>query len=268
VTLVSKPVIWGDPPRDLKLGVDQVHVWSAHLDDNPSLLPRLEATLTGDELARADRFVFETDRKRFVLARGMLRELLGTYLLIAPTEIRLRYGIHGKPAVDAPTGGSLLEFNLSHSNNIAVYAFSWGRELGIDVEQFRPDIARAEIARRYFSMREIAELNALPPELRTEGFFLCWTRKEAYIKAKGEGLHIPLDSFDVSLSPGQPVTLSSRDEADWGIKSFLPFSQFQDYAAALVVKGINFEVSYFDFGQKDGIQDRGREPGNQVARGI
>src|SRR6202035_65500 len=128
-------------------------------------------------------------------------------------------------------------FKLSQSNGLAVIGIVRERDLGIDVEMIRPDFASEEIAERYFSAKEIADLNKLPTKQRTDGFFLCWTRKEAYIKAKGDGLHIPLDSFDVSVSPEMPATLSSTDDSRWGINSFDPSAASEPrYAAAVVAE--------------------------------
>ena len=192
------------------------------VQDEPTILRSLEATLADEEKARAARFIFERDRDRFIAARGILRDLLGRYLRCAPQTIEFVYGPRGKPAVAGAAARPDICFNLSHSHGLAVVAIGREREVGIDVELIRPEFAGEEIAKRYFSAKEIAELSRLPAELRTEGFFLCWTRKEAYIKAKGDGLQIPLDSFDVSLSPGRPATLSSADESRWGIESFVP----------------------------------------------
>ena len=242
----SSPVIWSDPPASVGLAAGEVHIWRAFLNCEPSVPSRFESTLSPDERARAGRFIFETDRSRFVMARGILRDLLGGYLLLSPAEIQFCYGNRGKPALDPKTNSSSLQFNLSHSGDVALYAFAGRRRVGIDVERFRPELAGDEIAKRYFSAKEVDELTALPAESRTEGFYLCWTRKEAYIKATGDGLQVPLDSFDVSLSPGQSATLSTRDGIDWGITSFNPtVSPEPRYAAAMVVEGANYTTRFF-----------------------
>ena len=125
-------------------------------------------------------------------------------------------------------------FNLSHSHGLAVYAFALGREVGIDLEPIRPDFVSDDIAGRYFSTQELNELRALSPESGLEGFFLCWTSKEAYVKARGEGLQIPLESFSVSLTPGQREVLESADSSRWGLHSFQPAPR---YVAAIVGEG-------------------------------
>ncbi len=160
---------------------------------------------------------------------------------------------YGKPAVANAALRPAICFNLSHSHGLAVIAIGHEREVGIDVERIRAEFASEAIAKRYFSAKEIDELSRLPAELRTEGFFLCWTRKEAYIKAKGDGLQIPLDSFDVSLSPGMPATLSSVDEPRWGIESFVPeLVSERRFAAAVVAEGKDWRTRYFEWKQPNG----------------
>jgi 4'-phosphopantetheinyl transferase len=225
-----------------------VHVWRASLAVDPSALRRLKSTLEQNELERADRFIFDPDRNHFIAARGILRDVLGRYLQCAPQTIDFVYGTRGKPAISSAGSRHPLCFNLSHSHGLAVIGISRERELGIDVEMIRLDFASEEIAERYFSAKEIADLNKLPTEQRTDGFFLCWTRKEAYIKAKGNGLHIPLDSFDVSVSPEMPATLSSADDSRWGIHSFVPSAASEPrYAAAVVAEGKNWTARYFEW---------------------
>ena len=160
---------------------------------------------------------------------------------------------YGKPALASAALRPEICFNLSHSHGLAVVAIGQEREVGIDVELIRAEFASEAIAKRYFSAKEIDELSGLPAELRTEGFFLCWTRKEAYIKAKGDGLQIPLDSFDVSLSPGRPATLSSVDEPRWGIESFVPsLVSERRFAAAVVAEGKDWIARYFEWKQPNG----------------
>ena len=181
-----------------------MHVWRAALDVPESQVRSLWDTLTADERQRAEHYVFEKDRTHFVVARGLLRVLLGRYLRQDPPHLRFTYGPHGKPALATDTGGGALRFNVSHSHGLALYAITRGREVGVDVERIRPEVAQEKIAERFFSPREVTLLRALPAPLQATAFFACWTRKEAYIKATGEGLTLPLDQFDVSLLPGEP----------------------------------------------------------------
>lgn len=239
---------WSSPPETPELEGNAIHVWRAALAIDPADLQRLECTLTDDERVRAERFVLKRDRDRFIAARGILRELLARYLQCVPQAIDFVYGPHGKPAISHCGSRHPLSFNLSHSHGLALIGLGREREVGIDVELIRPEFAGEEIARRYFSAREIEELGRLSADLRPEGFFLCWTRKEAYIKAKGDGLHISLDSFDVFLSPGRPAILSVADESHWSIESFVPSLVSEPrYVAAIVAEGKDFTPSYFEW---------------------
>jgi 4'-phosphopantetheinyl transferase len=224
-----------------KIG-DEIHVWHAALDRAENPIGQLEATLSLEEKARADRFHFTNDRNRFVVARGLLRELLGKYLLQDPAGLAFSYGAHGKPSFSEGNSSSGLCFNLSHAAGLAVYAIARERNLGIDVEHIRPESAGEDIAKRYFSAREVSDLRTLPPETSVEGFFNCWTRKEAYLKATGMGLQIPLDSFAVSLLPEKPVQFLGGVEPRWHLAAYHPA---EDYVAALAYDGAPCSIKYF-----------------------
>ena len=244
---------WSSPLATPDLARREIHVWCASLATDEATFERLESTLADQERERARRFIFERDRDRYIAARGILRDLLGKYLHCAPRSIEFVYGPYGKPALASDALRPAICFNLSHSHGLAAVAIGQEREVGIDVELIRAEFASEAIAKRYFSAREIDELSRLPAELRTEGFFLCWTRKEAYIKAKGDGLQIPLDSFDVSLSPGRPATLSSVDQPRWGIESFVPsLVSERRFAAAVVAEGKDWIARYFEWKQPNG----------------
>lgn len=236
---------WRSPEEGLILGNDEVHVWRAVLDQDPSRIDSLLDTLAEDERARAERFYFQTDRERFIVARGALREILGGYLKKAAKSVSFCYGPHGKPALARDSGGNAIRFNLSHSQGVALYAVTRGREIGVDLEFIREGLEIEQLAERFFSQREIAAFRGLPVGLRKHAFFLCWTRKEAYIKARGEGLSLPLDQFDVSLIPGEPAALL-RTQADpdealcW---SLTELSIGPDYVSAVAVKGHGWSVS-------------------------
>ena len=170
-------------------------------------------SLSADERGRAERFVFEVHRRRFTAARGLLREVLGRELLIEPAAIRFEYGPHGKPAL-ASDIGSELRFNVSHTQARALVAITRGFELGVDIEAVREGIDYVAIAKRFFSQAEQTALLALSEPRRAEAFFTIWTRKEAYVKLKGGGLVIPLDSFDVSLDePARLLRSAGGDPA-------------------------------------------------------
>jgi 4'-phosphopantetheinyl transferase len=176
------------------------------------------------------------------VGRGLLRELLGKYHRQEPAGLEFSYGPYGKPSLSGANASSGLSFNLAHSGNLAVLAISKERNLGIDIELIKPESSGDDIARRYFSAREATELLALPPEERIEAFFHCWTRKEAYLKATGMGLQTPLDSFSVSLTPGQPAHFLGGVEPRWNLASFQPAD---GYVAAIVYDGALCPIQYF-----------------------
>jgi len=231
---------WVAPPELVELGENEIHVWRVHLDDcDEAALLRFEATLAPGETARANRFRFQSDRSAFVATRGILRDLLGRYVKRAAAQIEFEYGPQGKPALRRESSGKSVQFNVSHAHGVALLAFAIGRNVGVDVELVRPDFATQEIAERYFSRPEVMELRKLPPSVQDEGFFLCWTRKEAYIKARGEGLSIPLKSFQVSLTPGRPERLQAADSSRWNLRSLRPGPQ---HVGAIVGEGQDWQV--------------------------
>ena len=199
--------LWRPPPTDWALLSNDVHVWCAFLNQPASRVQHLAQMLSTEERTRAERFYLERDRKRFIAGRGLLRTILGCYLGIEPNRLQFCYGHHGKPALAETSGGSMLSFNLSHSQELILYAITRGREIGVDLEQIRPISEFEQIAERCFSVREIAVFRTLPPSQKLAAFFNCWTRKEAYLKAIGDGLAFPMEQLDVSLSPGEPARL-------------------------------------------------------------
>lgn len=197
------------------------------LDVGPEAVRASAALLSDEERQRADRFVLERDRRRFVVARGDLRRLLAARTNMPPESVELKYGVRGKPALTGRSARSDLRFNVSHADDVAAFAFAWGREIGIDIESVRPIPDRDDIAARFFSRRENEAYLDLDPDDGLRGFFNCWTRKEAFIKALGEGLSYPLDRFDVSLSPDDPARILSvancpGDGCDWTLHAFVP----------------------------------------------
>ena len=181
----------------------EIHLWTAPLTPAGTEKYNILEVLSPDERKRAEAFRFEKHRSSFVVGRAMLRFILGSYLQQQPRDIRFKYGRNGKPALDEAK--SRLHFNLAHSENRVVYAMTEAGELGVDVELVRPLPELESIAQKFFSPEECHQLLSLPAERRIEGFFNCWTRKEAYLKAVGDGLMVPLNSFQVSLLPGQPA---------------------------------------------------------------
>jgi 4'-phosphopantetheinyl transferase len=203
------------------------------------------ALLSDAEVLRADRFVFERDRRRFIMTRAQLRRLLGARLGVQPETVEFTYGANAKPAL-APRfadWGGRLRFNVSHCDEVAVFAFAFGHEVGIDVEAIREVSDADAIATRFFSPREVAAYRALHERDKPLGFVNCWTRKEAFVKAVGDGLSMPLQDFDVTLAPGEPAMISrvghkSGAGADlgWSLASFSPAP---GYVAAVVTEMVS-----------------------------
>ena len=253
--MTREPTRWGTPPERLILGPAEVHVWRGRLALDPNGLERRRKTLSGDEQARAARYRFLKDRDSFIAARGMLRGILGRYLGRAPETVQFDYGPHGKPALPHEPGGVRLRFNLSHSGGLALCAVASRRELGIDIEHQRPELADESVAERFFSAREVATLRSVPPAQQQAAFFACWTRKEAYLKAVGGGLTIPLDRVEVSLAPGEPAALlcteaGPADARRWSVCELAPGT---GYTAALVVEGHDWQPRCWDWSESDGV---------------
>ena len=212
-----------------------VHVWPVSLYGEDSVVERFQGFLAGDEMDRAERFRFAHLRRSFILARGVLRILLGRYLNAAPGDIEFSYGSKGKPALRTD---HRLRFNASHSGDVALFAFTMDCEIGVDVEAIRPMPDIEHVAKRFFCAEETEELMALPPDQREQGFFLCWTRKEAYIKATGDGLSTPLDAFRVTLLPGAAAGMIhlERDLIAAQAWTLHDLSPAPGYAAALAYR--------------------------------
>jgi len=248
---------WAYPPADITLNDDAVHVWCASLNQTVSCVERLTRSLSREECTRAECFYFAKDRLGFVVRRGLLRTILSYYLDIQPDRVKFRYGSHGKPELAEMFLRSTLRFNLSHSERLALYAVTRLRSVGVDVEYVRPIADAAEIVQRYFSLQERAAFLELPASLRLLGFFNCWTRKEAYLKALGDGLARPLDAFAVSLAPGDSARLRSiegspRDASRWFLQEMVPAS---GYVAALAVEGRDRSLACWQWAESTGGQD-------------
>ena len=233
-----------DPPPGLSLLVDEVQLWRVDLERVAPAEGRWRAVLAPDELVRADRFHFERDRRNYTATRALLRILLSKYVNCAPERIAFVYGERQKPALDRSRSEPPVHFNVSHSGMKALLAFALGREVGVDVEQIRYDVDHEALAKRFFSSAEQQALAALPSSEQCAGFFRCWTRKEAYIKAHGAGLSLPLDGFDVSLVPGeQNALLATRpDAAEASRWNLCEVQGGQGYEAALCVRGQDWRL--------------------------
>jgi 4'-phosphopantetheinyl transferase len=245
---------WGPGPRKPVLEGSAVQVWCASLEQDEARVAAFFQTLSVDEKARAQRFYFARDQRHFVVGRGVLRDILSRYLDLPPQELLFAYGPQDKPSLapalaERSAKALALRFNLSHSGDLALYAFTYGREVGIDIERLRPLEDAERIARRFFSTREVQVFCALPTHVRLEGFFNCWCRKESYIKATGDGLSMPLDRFTVSLTPGEPARFLHVDgdpaeAARWSLRELHPAP---GYAAAVCVAGEGWELAQWSW---------------------
>jgi len=227
---------WSAPPARLRLAPDELSVWLVPVDAPPNRLRELVGALSADEQLRVARYHFERDRVRFIAARGTLRRILGAYLGRPPHTIAFAYSPYGKPSL--PNDPSV-SFNVSHSGDWAICALALNRCIGVDIELIRRDLAEESIAERFFSPREVADLRSLPAEQQPPAFFRCWTRKEAFVKARGEGLSLPLDRFDVSLRPDAPPALvrTLDDPGEAARWSMLALPAPSGYEASVVIAG-------------------------------
>jgi 4'-phosphopantetheinyl transferase len=202
----------------------------------------MESVLSGTERARADRFLQPRDRRRYIIARGCLRRLIGEYLAASPAEIALSASEFGKPYLSDPSFD--LRFNVAHSGELALFAFARGRDVGVDLEAERPDVDWHELSPRYLAPNEVAAISAEPTDsARQTAFFRCWTRKEAYVKALGLGMQIPLDGFAVTILADRAALLHTAHDPGqhrrWELRD-LPAAQ--GFAAALAVEGRDWRL--------------------------
>lgn len=238
-------------PRTLHLPPGEVHVWRISLLCGPAETARHLALLTPDEAARAEAYRFAKDRTAFIVRRSVLRILIGEYLGRSPFRLPFILTAYGQPLLPTDAGAADLRFSVSHSGGVALLALARACEIGVDIEAIRSVVDYCGVAKSFFSRREQEALQALPQEQQCAAFFACWSRKEAYIKARGRGLSIPLDQFDVSLAPGAPPQLlATRDPADaqpvWSLYALDPGPQF---AAALAVAAPEIQIQCWNWPQ-------------------
>lgn len=238
---------WRPLPQDYQLPEGEVHVVRIMLAAAAPYLVRLRTILSDEERTRADRFYFEVDRSRFTIGRALSRLLLGHCLGLPFDRLAFGKSGHGKPYLQGESG---INFNVSHSGEVVLLALARGRELGVDVERIRPDMVTADIAERFFSEHECQELASVADgKERHEAFFACWTRKEAYIKAIGDGLSLPLHQFDVAFLPGQPPRiLATRHDpvqaARWTLRNLDPG---EGHKGALAAEGADWTLRCWDW---------------------
>jgi 4'-phosphopantetheinyl transferase len=240
---------WSDPPKILNISKDEVHVWRTPVVLPDEFLKSLMDILSDDEKKRAERFRFETDRNRFIASHGALRSVLSLYLMLEPSGIKYSFNSHGKPGLNSELNRGGLKFNISHSYEMALVAVCEGREVGIDVQHIKNNFRCMEIAGRFFSANEASALSSFPEDQLKDCFFKCWARKEAFIKAKGGGLSIPLNHFDVSVGPGKPAELLNTrwDTEEAGRWSIEDIDAGKNYAAALAVEGKGVKFKFWNW---------------------
>lgn len=236
-TTPTEAFLWPVPRVRPTLKVDEVHVWAASLEQPAASERALEALLSPQELQRADRFRNERDRRRYVVAHGILRRVLASYRKADARTLRFTIGKNGKPALSDESGPTALRFNLSHTEDMALIAVTLGREIGVDVERVRPISELDSIVESYFTAGERDTLRTMENTARRDAFYRCWTRKESYAKATGGDLSVALRGFDTMLSSG-PVDLPAlgapRDARGWNLHELLPAD---GYVGAVAIDG-------------------------------
>jgi 4'-phosphopantetheinyl transferase len=242
--------IWHAVSPNFDVSSERLDVWRIPLNQNDSNLEH-SGLLSPDEVDRASRFHFDLHRVRYVNCRGCVRHILGRYLHRAPTEIRFRYEVSGKPELVAEQNEQQLRFNVSHSSELALLAVTCERAVGVDVELVRDQPDCLELAKRYFSQREYQDLLTLSEEARQRAFFACWTRKEAFVKACGAGLSYPLSDFSVSVLPDVPARIEesrpdSHSALNWSLVSLEPGER---YVGAVVFEGPTCSVKQWHWEQ-------------------
>jgi len=239
---------WAHSPGVLELQSDQVDIWRVSLDRYPASAQWAESTLSADESERAARFHFEKDRHRYSLAHACLRDILSRYLHCKTGQIKFSTNGYGKPMLPPETK---MEFNLSHSGDFVLIAVACGHRVGVDLEHFRMDLDHEKIAHRFFSQAECEEFIQIPHKQKVIAFFNCWTRKEAYSKAHGLGMSLPLNSFDVLFTPNIPAALlATRPDPSEARKwTLLSLDIHPEHTGALAVEGKKMKFRYWDWMQ-------------------
>ena len=245
---VSRPMPFDDVGD---LG-DSIHLWTIPLDGPAARQAHDARLLSTDEAARAARFRFARDRRRFIAGRGALRRILAHYLAAAPEALRFAYGAAGKPALAQPQAGRPIQFNLSHCEHLGLLAVAHDRALGVDIERVRRASDLASLAQRFFAPQEAAALADISPPHHERAFFACWTRKEAFLNAFGAGLSVPLDGFCGSVDPDRPARLLATRwrPAEAGRWSLADIALDPDFRAAIAIEGPLGEVRSWHLSEK------------------
>ncbi len=246
---------WQTRKRPGPLGPKEAHLWIASLSSSKVEISQLESILSNDERERAHRFKKSVYAERYTAARGLLRVLLGAYLELEPRSIRFTYDALGKPHLAHEAPPLSLNFNVSHSDELALFGFVREYRIGVDLERIDSEVDFGDLVERYFSVNEIQKLRALPPGERQEAFYRGWTRKEAYLKARGEGLSYPLERVEVSLAANEPAMILRADDDPfaaerWTIQSLSPAP---GYIGTAAVEATNLSFGYFKWDTSPGV---------------
>ena len=246
ISLPSTRFSWCSPPAVPVIGSGEAQVWLARLDEGKAA--GMEEILSDDERARAERFRFQRQKKQYIAARGFLRIILGKYLEINPDQISFEYNMHGKPSICGASGDKI-RFNLSHSDGLALYAVTGGREIGVDLERLQPFSLDERTIARCLTPLEIKRLQVLPVNAQTRFFFDCWTRKESYLKACGEGLMVSPNQIETSSFSESPAAEVIKNDCEtrqthWSFQNLPPIP---GHAAALAVEGSNVRLKFWLF---------------------
>lgn len=232
--------------RRKELSEKKIHFWYCDFAENIDALESYYSLLSSDEKERSRKFKFDKDSNCYIISRGILRFLTGIYLNMNPKNIKFKYTSFGKPLLDFETD---LKFNISHSGNMAVFAFFKNQEIGVDIEKIKNDFNVMELAQNFFSKTEIEALERVPKKELSRAFYRCWTRKESFIKAEGTGLSFPLNQFSVSLEDDKHAELletkwNSKEKKEWQLFSFIPTI---GYIAAVALKNSLATISYHNW---------------------
>jgi 4'-phosphopantetheinyl transferase len=234
-------ISWPRSPVELPALQNNIHIWAVRLDDATVDLDCELKLFSPEERDRAARFKFERDRRRYLVAHIALRDILRRYLPTEPARVSFDIGANGKPRLPQALASSGVEFNLSHSHEMALLAVCHKREVGVDIEFVKEDFEFHDVAERFFTPREVAAMRGLPAKLQRQAFFKCWTSKEAFLKAKGTGLSGALDEVEIALTAAGQVHIMA-DVPGWSLSELNPIDGYQ---GALVVATEPVPICYY-----------------------
>jgi 4'-phosphopantetheinyl transferase len=244
LNLLAETIQWPSRWAPLQLAGQEIHVWASPLNIGSGALDTFATTLLPDEKERAERFKFDVHRNRFIAGRGALREILGQYLQVNPADLRFSYSPNGKPVLAEQFANSGIHFNLAHSEDMALFAVTRIGPVGVDVECVRPIKNVEELVARFFSSRENELFQNVPADEKPASFFNLWTRKEALLKATGEGITRSLSLVEVSFLQGESARLlavsgDAAKAAQWSLRELTPAAGF---AGAVAVEAREVSV--------------------------